>query len=53
MSGKINAGLIGAGRIRRHHSEHLALRIPEANLVAVMDGIPNRAQVDAWLQVNT
>jgi len=34
---KINVGLIGAGRIGRVHAEHLAYRIPEANLVAVSD----------------
>ncbi|MEA3351055.1 MAG: inositol 2-dehydrogenase [Chloroflexota bacterium] len=34
---KINVGLIGAGRIGRVHAEHLAYRIPEANLVAISD----------------
>jgi myo-inositol 2-dehydrogenase/D-chiro-inositol 1-dehydrogenase len=33
----IRIGLIGAGRIGRVHAEHLANRIPEANLVAVSD----------------
>jgi myo-inositol 2-dehydrogenase/D-chiro-inositol 1-dehydrogenase len=33
----IRIGLIGAGRIGRVHAEHLAYRIPEANLVAVSD----------------
>lgn len=33
----INIGLIGAGRIGRVHAEHLAYRVPEANLVAVSD----------------
>ncbi len=33
----IRIGLIGAGRIGRVHAEHLAYRIPEANLVAVAD----------------
>jgi myo-inositol 2-dehydrogenase/D-chiro-inositol 1-dehydrogenase len=33
----IRVGLIGAGRIGRVHAEHLAYRIPEANLVAVSD----------------
>ena len=37
MSRKINVGLIGAGRIGRLHAEHLAFRIPQANLVAVSD----------------
>ncbi len=44
MSGKINVGLIGAGRIGRLHAEHLAFRIPEANLVAVSDIILTTAQ---------
>ena len=44
MSGKINVGLIGAGRIGRLHAEHLAFRIPEANLVAVSDIILTAAQ---------
>jgi len=34
---KINVGLIGAGRIGQVHAEHLAYRIPEANLLAVSD----------------
>ena len=34
---KINVGLIGAGRIGQVHAEHLAYRIPDANLVAVSD----------------
>ena len=33
----INIGLIGAGRIGRVHAEHLAYRIPGADLVAVSD----------------
>ena len=37
MRRKINVGLIGAGRIGRVHAEHLAYRIPDANLVAVSD----------------
>jgi len=37
MTKKINAGLIGAGRIGRVHAEHLAYRVPDANLVAVSD----------------
>ncbi len=36
-SGKLNVGLIGAGRIGRLHAEHLVYRLPEANLVAVSD----------------
>ena len=34
---KINVGIIGAGRIGRVHAEHLACRVPNANLVAVSD----------------
>jgi myo-inositol 2-dehydrogenase/D-chiro-inositol 1-dehydrogenase len=37
MQRNINVGLIGAGRIGRVHTEHLAHRIPTANLVAVAD----------------
>jgi len=37
MTQKINVGLIGAGRIGRVHAEHLAYRVPGANLVAVSD----------------
>ena len=37
MSRKVNMGLIGAGRIGRLHAENLAMRIPEAHLVAVAD----------------
>ena len=44
MSDKINVGLIGAGRIGRLHAEHLAFRIPGANLVAVSDIILEAAQ---------
>ncbi len=33
----IRIGLIGAGRIGRVHAEHLAYRVPGANLVAVSD----------------
>lgn len=35
--GKVNIGLIGAGRIGRLHAQHLAFRIPDANLLAVAD----------------
>ncbi|MBN1583452.1 MAG: inositol 2-dehydrogenase [Anaerolineae bacterium] len=37
MARKINVGLIGAGRIGKLHAEHLAYRIPDANLVMVAD----------------
>jgi len=41
---KINVGLIGAGRIGRVHAEHLATRIPAANLVAVTDVVAEAAE---------
>ena len=44
MASKVNIGLIGAGRIGRLHIEHLALRVPQANLLAVSDIIPEKAQ---------
>ena len=44
MSSRVNVGLIGAGRIGRLHAEHLALRIPQANLLAVSDIILDAAQ---------
>lgn len=44
MTRKINVGLIGAGRIGRVHAEHLAYRIPEANLVAVSDVVSESAE---------
>lgn len=34
---KINVGIIGARRIGRVHAEHLAYRVPDANLVAVSE----------------
>jgi myo-inositol 2-dehydrogenase/D-chiro-inositol 1-dehydrogenase len=37
MKGRINIGVIGAGRIGRVHAENLAYRIPEANLVSISD----------------
>jgi myo-inositol 2-dehydrogenase/D-chiro-inositol 1-dehydrogenase len=37
MTGQVNVGVIGAGRIGRVHAENLAHRIPEANVVAVAD----------------
>jgi myo-inositol 2-dehydrogenase/D-chiro-inositol 1-dehydrogenase len=40
----VNVGLIGAGRIGRLHAEHLAFRIPDANLLAVSDIILEAAQ---------
>ena len=44
MSDKVTVGLIGAGRIGRLHAEHLAFRIPQANLLAVSDIILEAAQ---------
>jgi len=44
VSDKVTVGLIGAGRIGRLHAEHLAFRIPEANLLAVSDIISEAAQ---------
>lgn len=40
----INIGLIGAGRIARVHAENLAYRMPDANLIAVADIIPDAAK---------
>ena len=37
MSTKVNVGIIGAGRIGKLHAEHLAHRIPEANIIAIAD----------------
>ena len=37
MTGKVNVGVIGVGRIGRLHAENLMYRVPEANLVAVSD----------------
>jgi myo-inositol 2-dehydrogenase/D-chiro-inositol 1-dehydrogenase len=37
MSRKINVGVIGAGRIGKLHAEHLAYRVPNANVIAIAD----------------
>lgn len=37
MKEKVRVGVIGGGRMGRHHCENLALRVPEAELVAVAD----------------
>ena len=37
MSTRVNVGIIGAGRIGRLHAEHLAYRIPDANIIAIAD----------------
>ncbi len=44
MNNSLNLGLIGVGRIGRMHAEHLAHRIPKANLIAVADVIEEAAQ---------
>ena len=44
MTPKINVGIIGAGRIGQLHAEHLAYRIPQANVLAVSDIILEAAQ---------
>ena len=45
MSKKIKIGVIGAGRIGELHVEHLATRIPEAEIVAVADHNLNAAEI--------
>jgi myo-inositol 2-dehydrogenase/D-chiro-inositol 1-dehydrogenase len=37
MSTKVNVGIIGAGRIGKLHAEHLAYRVPGANIIAIAD----------------
>ena len=44
MKKKINVGLIGVGRLGSMYAEFLAYRVPQANLVAVADLIPERAE---------
>ncbi len=44
MSSGVNVGLIGTGRIGRLHAEHLAFRIPQADLLAVSDIVLESAQ---------
>jgi len=54
MAGKINVGVIGAGRIGRVHAENLAYRIPGAKLVAIADVVAEAAQkLAADLQIAT
>lgn len=43
MTTKLNVGPIVAGRIGRVHAENLRYRIPEANLIAVSDILPEAA----------
>jgi myo-inositol 2-dehydrogenase/D-chiro-inositol 1-dehydrogenase len=40
----VNIGLIGAGRIGNVHAQHLAFRLPEANLLAVADVLVEAAE---------
>ena len=47
MTRNLPVGLIGAGRIGRLHAEHLAFRIPRAELVAVADVVAEAAQACA------
>ena len=52
MKRRINVGLIGTGRIGSLHSEYLAHRIPDANLVAVCSIVGRRAEkVASRLQI--
>ena len=44
MPSKVTVGLIGAGRIGRLHAQHLALRVPQADLLVVSDIVPEAAQ---------
>lgn len=44
MTKKIKVGVIGAGRIGRLHTEHLARRIPEAEVAAVSDVVQAAAE---------
>jgi len=40
----VKVGLIGAGRIGRLHARHLAFHVPEADLLAVADVVPEAAE---------
>jgi scyllo-inositol 2-dehydrogenase (NAD+) len=44
MKTKINVGLIGIGRLGSMYAEYLLYRVPRANLIAVADIIPERAE---------
>jgi len=37
MNSKLNVGVIGLGRLGKVYAEHLAFRVPNANLIAVAD----------------
>lgn len=43
MKKQVNVGLVGAGRLGMMYAEYLTYRVPQANLVAVADLIPDRA----------
>lgn len=43
MKKRLNVGLIGVGRLGKMYAEFLAYRVPQANLIAVADLIPERA----------
>ena len=43
MRDQMNIGLIGAGRLGMMYAEYLSYRVPQANLIAVADLIPERA----------
>ena len=47
MKKKLNVGLIGTGRLGNMYADFLAYRVPQANLVAVADIIPERASTCA------
>ncbi|HDP67903.1 MAG TPA: inositol 2-dehydrogenase [Candidatus Marinimicrobia bacterium] len=47
MKKMINIGLIGTGRLGSMYAEFLVQRVPQANLVAVADLIPERAKTVA------
>jgi len=44
MAHKVNIGIIGAGRIGRVHAENLALRLPEAEVLAISDIVREAAE---------
>ncbi|MGZ4612598.1 MAG: Gfo/Idh/MocA family oxidoreductase [Kineosporiaceae bacterium] len=44
MHTPVRVGVVGAGRIGRHHAEVLARRIPDARLTAMADALPEAAQ---------
>ena len=47
MPSKVNVGVIGTGRIGRLHTEHLAYRIPAADVLVVSDIVLGAAQTCA------